>query len=135
MTLETTEETGVKGAPVDRSERQLVVVGSSAGGIEALATLVASLPDDFPASVVLAQHLDPNRPSNLTGILAARTGLTVETVHDHSVLAPATVYVIPPDRHVRVLDGELEVLPDGEGRPMPSINTLLSSAAEAYGND
>ena len=132
-TSEETEVTEVTSAPVDRSERQLVVVGSSAGGIDALATLVASLPDDLPAAVVLAQHLDPNRTSNLTGILANRTSLMVETVHDRSVLSPATIYVIPPDIHVRVLDGELEVLPDGDERPKPSINTLLSSAAEVYG--
>ncbi|MBA2758896.1 MAG: chemotaxis protein CheB, partial [Chloroflexia bacterium] len=44
---------------------QLVVVGSSAGGIEALGTLVAGLPADFPAPIVIAQHLDPNHQSHL----------------------------------------------------------------------
>ncbi len=115
------------------SERQLVVVGSSAGGIEALSTLVESLPEDFPAAIILAQHLDPNRPSRLDSILAGKTALTVEVVHDHTVTQPSTIYVIPPDRHVRVLEGELEVLPDGDSRPTPSIDTLLRSAAEVYG--
>ncbi len=110
-----------------------MVVGSSAGGIEALTTLVAGLPDDFPAAVILAQHLDPNRPSQLTHILASKSILPVETVQNHAHLAPGTIYVIPPDRHVRVLDGEVEVLPDGDDRPIPSIDTLLSSAAEVYG--
>lgn len=124
---------GHDGAPRDQSDSQLVVVGSSAGGIEALTTLVASLPEDFPAAMILAQHLDPTRPSHLPGILASKTSLTVETVHDHAKLLPATIYVIPPNQHVRVLDGELEVVPDGMDRPTPSINTLLTSAADAYG--
>ncbi|MGZ3674929.1 MAG: chemotaxis protein CheB, partial [Ktedonobacterales bacterium] len=51
----------------------LVVVGSSAGGIEALSTLVATLPADFPAPLVLAQHLDPHHLSHLSEILARRS--------------------------------------------------------------
>ena len=50
----------------------LVVVGSSAGGIEALSTLVATLPANFPAPLVLAQHLDPRYPSHLGEILTRR---------------------------------------------------------------
>ncbi len=53
-----------------RAVDQLVVVGSSAGGIEALSVLVGSLPADLPAAVVIAQHLDPDRPSHLGAILA-----------------------------------------------------------------
>ncbi len=127
------KDSGVDDAPADQSERQLVVVGSSAGGIEALTTLVSGLPDDFPAAIILAQHLDPNRPSHLASILSSRTELNVEIIQDHSSLAPGTIYVIPPDRHVRLMDGEIELLPDGNGGPTPSINTLLSSAAEVYG--
>src|SRR5688500_17909965 len=54
---------------------KLVVVGSSAGGIQALSILVGTLPHDFPAPVVLAQHLDPTRPSNLSSILQRRSAL------------------------------------------------------------
>lgn len=53
----------------------LVVVRLSAGGIEALSTLVATLPAEFPAPLVLAQHLDPSRPSHLAEILARRSAL------------------------------------------------------------
>jgi two-component system CheB/CheR fusion protein len=52
---------------------QLVVVGASAGGVEALSTLVATLPRDFPAPLVSAQHLDPPRPSHLAQIVARRS--------------------------------------------------------------
>jgi two-component system CheB/CheR fusion protein len=59
---------------------QLVVVGASAGGVEALSTLVATLPRDFPAPLVIAQHLDPARPSHLVEILARRSTLPVQQV-------------------------------------------------------
>src|SRR5689334_3975156 len=65
---------------------KLVVVGSSAGGIQALSVLVGELPADFPAAIVLAQHLDPQRPSNLAEILDRRTSLPVVTVTDDTPL-------------------------------------------------
>ncbi|MGZ3666011.1 MAG: chemotaxis protein CheB, partial [Ktedonobacterales bacterium] len=71
----------------------LVVVGSSAGGIEALSTLVATLPADFPAPLVLAQHLDPHHLSHLSEILARRSALPVRTVLDREPLEPGVVYV------------------------------------------
>lgn len=118
---------------MEQSDRQLIVVGSSAGGIEALSTLVAGLPEDFPSPVVIAQHMDPNRPSRLGDILAARTRLPVVTVRDRSAMEPGTIYVTPPDRHVEITDGHVQVLPDGDPRPKPSINALLASAAKTYG--
>jgi two-component system CheB/CheR fusion protein len=54
------------------SASHLVVIGASAGGIEALSTLVSTLPADFPAPLVIAQHLDPRQPSHLQEILAHR---------------------------------------------------------------
>src|SRR5579859_8299559 len=111
----------------------LVVVGSSAGGIEALSTLVATLPADFPAPLVLAQHLDPTRPSHLGEILARHAPLPVVTVADHAPLRPGTVYVVPANRHVAITAHDMTVLPDGPGRPKPSIDLLLTSAAAVYG--
>jgi two-component system, chemotaxis family, CheB/CheR fusion protein len=55
----------------------LVIVGSSAGGIDALSRLVATLPEDFGASLVIAQHLDPQSESHLTQILARKSTLPV----------------------------------------------------------
>lgn len=79
----------------------LVVVGSSAGGVEALSTLVSTLSPDFPAPVVLAQHLDPSRPSSLDVILQKHTDLPVEVVMSSSQLHPGRVYMVPSNRHVR----------------------------------
>ncbi len=111
----------------------LIVVGSSAGGIEALTTLVGTLHTPFPAPIVIAQHLDPTRPSHLGEILARRTALPVLTVADHAILQAGTIYVVPANRHVQITDHDMTVLPDGAGRPKPSIDLLLSSAATVYG--
>lgn len=114
---------------------RLVVVGSSAGGIEALSTLVATLPADFPAPLVLAQHLDPHHLSHLGEILARRSSLPVRTVLDHERLEPGVVYVVPSNRHAEIADHMVRVLADdpAEKRPKPSVDRLLTSAAHAYG--
>ncbi|MGZ3581465.1 MAG: chemotaxis protein CheB [Ktedonobacterales bacterium] len=115
---------------------RLVVVGSSAGGIEALSTLVATLPADFSAPLVLAQHLDPHHLSHLGEILARRSALPVRTVLDHERLEPGVVYVVPSNRHVEIADHTVRVSADDaseEKRPKPSVDRLLTSAAHAYG--
>lgn len=113
---------------------ELVVVGSSAGGIEALSILVSSLPKDFPAPIVLAQHLDPFRPSNLDQILERRSTLPIIVVQDNARLEPGKVYVTPSNRHVTIRDGQVRLEGDHGNRPRPSVDLLLSSAAEAYGD-
>src|SRR5205823_4895131 len=118
---------------VTSSNGDLVVVGSSAGGIEALSILVSTLSTDFPAPIVLAQHLDPNRPSSLDTILQRRTALTVEVIHDRTMLQTGKIYVVPANRHVSVVDGCVELQGINPKRPRPSVDLLLSSAAEVYG--
>src|SRR2546430_16406790 len=72
----------------------LVVIGSSADGVEALSVLVSTLPGDFPAPIVLAQHLNPSRPSNLDAILKRRTMLHVEVINTSSALEQGKIYVV-----------------------------------------
>jgi two-component system CheB/CheR fusion protein len=115
------------------SPTDLVVVGSSAGGIEALSVLVSTLPRDFPAPIVLAQHLDPNRPSNLGPILERRSTLPIMIVSAHTPLVSGTIYVVPSNRHVSIKDGHVELEADHAERPRPSVDLLLSTAAKAYG--
>src|SRR6266550_1826529 len=112
----------------------LVVIGSSAGGVEALSVLVSTLPGDFPAPVVLAQHLDPSRPSNLDAILKRRTMLHVEVINTSSALEPGKIYVVPSDRNVSINNHRVEVREDHNKRPHPSVDMLLSSAAKAFGD-
>jgi two-component system, chemotaxis family, CheB/CheR fusion protein len=118
----------------DASLSQLVVIGASAGGIEALAILVATLPPDFPAPIVLAQHLDPRRPSHLQEILTRRSTLPVRTVVDRAHLEPGVIFVVPANRHVRISDHAIALQAAGAGRPIPSVDLLLSSAAALYGD-
>lgn len=113
----------------------LVVVGSSAGGVGALSTLVGTLSKSFPAPIVLAQHLDPKRPSHLGSILQRRSVLPIVIV---SELAPTkleggTIYVVPANKHVKIIDGHVHLEGDHVERPKPSVDMLLSSAAKSYG--
>ena len=122
----------------DNSEKRtndLVVVGSSAGGVGALSTLVSTLNKSFPAPIVLAQHLDPQRPSYLGSILERRTQLPIVVVDEHSPtpLERGKIYVVPSNRHVKILDGHVHLEGDHNDRPKPSVDLLLSSAAESYG--
>lgn len=118
-----------------KNNNDLVVVGSSAGGITALSTLVSTLNKEFPAPVVLAQHLDPQRPSHLASILERRSTLPIVTVNEDepTPLEKGKVYVVPANRHVMIVDGHVSLETDSEGRPKPSVDMLLSSAAKAYG--
>src|SRR5713226_3439384 len=102
------------------SNQQLVVVGSSAGGIEALSALVASLRPDFPAPIVIAQHLDPTRPSHLQNILSSRTKMPVRIVENHELLAPGIIFVVPSNRQVEITDHEVRVSVGHSNRPQPS---------------
>jgi two-component system CheB/CheR fusion protein len=116
-------------------KKDLVVVGSSAGGVAALATLVSTLDKNFPAPIVLAQHLDPQRPSQLGTVLERRSNLPVIVVSEQkpTALESGKIYVVPSNRHVRIVNGHLNLEGDHNDRPKPSVDLLLSSAAQFYG--
>ncbi|HUP83226.1 MAG TPA: chemotaxis protein CheB [Candidatus Limnocylindria bacterium] len=121
-----------------KSERHpLVVVGSSAGGIDALSELVATLPGNFPAPIVVAQHLDPRRPSHLSEILERRSPLKVVSVTGAQKMSNGVIYIVPADRDVDIVDGTVKVH-QGDvvaGRPRPSVDHLFATAADAYGEN
>jgi len=116
-----------------QTNQDLVVVGASAGGIEALSQLVATLPADFPAPIVIAQHLEPSRVSHLGEILGRRSMLPVRSVNEHEALRPGVVYVVPANRDVEITDHAISLSSDQPGRPKPSIDLLLASAARVFG--
>src|SRR5215510_10424775 len=113
----------------------LVVVGSSAGGVGALSTLVSTLHKSFPAPIVIAQHLDPQRPSHLGSILERRSVLPIVVVTENppTKLERGKVYVVPANRHVMIIDGQVHLEADHADRPKPPVDMLLSSAAHSYG--
>lgn len=118
------------GAPSD----QVVVIGASAGGVEALRTVVAGLPPDLPAAVVVVLHVPRNSPGMLAGILDRAGPLPAAPAEHGSVLRPGAVHVAPPDHHVLVNDGRL-VLSTGptENGHRPAVDPLFRSAALARG--
>jgi len=120
---------------LETGKDDLVVVGSSAGGVGALSTLVSTLNKSFPAPIVIAQHLDPQRPSHLGSILERRSTLPIVVVSEHgqTKLEGGKVYVVPSNRHVRISDGHVYLEGDHNNRPKPSVDLLLSSAARSYG--
>ncbi len=118
-----------------RRWQQLIVVGASAGGIEALSALVANLPPDLPAPVVIAQHLAPHRVSSLAEILTRRGQLPVRTVADREELEPGVIFVVPPGRDVTIIDHIVSVHAEDGSGPRPSVDLLFHSAAQAYGED
>ena len=113
---------------------QLVVIGASAGGIEALSRVVASLPPDFPAPVVIAQHLDPRRPSHLGEILSRHATLPIKVVEDTAALEDGVIFVVPSNRLVEIVEGELRLRPARRGSVAPSVDLLLETAAAAFGS-
>lgn len=119
--------------PREAATDYLVVVGASAGGVEALSRFVASLPADLSVPVVIAQHLDPDRPSHLADILSRHTALPVRSVDVLEPLEPGVVYVVPANRHVIISDHHVDVHADATRRPTPSVDLLLASAAAVFG--
>lgn len=119
----------------ETSNHDLVVVGSSAGGVGALTTLVSTLDKNFPAPIVLAQHLDPHRPSHLGPILERRSNLPIVVVGEDgpTLLENGKIYVVPANRNVKIVDGHVSLVGNSHERPKPSVDMLLSSAAESYG--
>lgn len=113
---------------------QVVVIGASAGGVEALRTVVAGLPADLPAAVVVVLHVPRNSPGMLAGILDRAGPLPAVAAEHGSVLRPGAVHVAPPDHHVLVSDGRL-VLSTGptENGHRPAVDPLFRSAALARG--
>src|SRR3954470_22859879 len=91
------------------ADHDIVVVGASAGGVQALQTLIAGLPDTFPAAVLVVLHVPAHTPSHLHTILARASTLPVTPAKDGELLVPGHVYVAPPDRHLLVEADRLRV--------------------------
>ncbi|BEP12970.1 hypothetical protein acdb102_12810 [Acidothermaceae bacterium B102] len=113
----------------------VVVIGASAGGVEALQVLVGGLPRALSAAVVVVLHLAPGGPSILPQILARAGTLPVVAATDGVLLMAGTVYVGPASHHVLV-DGDTLRLTVGPPKDhhRPSIDLLFSSAAATVGS-
>ncbi|MBV8839347.1 MAG: PAS domain-containing protein [Alphaproteobacteria bacterium] len=113
----------------------IVAIGASAGGVQALQTLFARLPDDTGAAFVVVVHLDPERRSELAHVLMARTRMSVVEVAGHQKLKANCVYVIPPDRRLQLVDHEISATAFDEPRGHRSpIDLFFRSVAERLGD-
>jgi two-component system chemotaxis response regulator CheB len=113
---------------------RIVVIGASSGGLEALRTLVAALPADFPAPIGVVLHTAPESPGVLHDILARAGALPAEQVRALTKLRAGHVYVAAPDCHVVVEPGRIKPTKGPkENRFRPAIDPLFRSAAQVYG--
>ena len=116
------------------SRRDIVVIGASAGGIPPLLTVIERLPDDFGAAVLIVVHMPAMSKSRLPQLLQRVTNLPVAMAEDGEALEPGRIYVAPPDQHLLVRRGSVE-LSHGprENHTRPAVDPLFRSAARAYG--
>ena len=129
-----TREADGNGERRERSAERLIAIGASAGGVEALTRLVAELPADLPAAVVVVLHLPPNLPSLLAHILARAGPLPAMEARDGDLLQPGRILVAAPGHHLVVQDGRARLLDAAPvNRVKPAIDPLLQSGAREYG--
>jgi len=116
------------------TERNIVVIGCSVGGVEALQTIVAGLPPNFPAAIFVVLHISPQTHSVLPDILNRAGKLPAKHPAHRESIKRGHIYVAPPDHHLIIESGHI-VLSRGpkENRHRPSVDPLFRSAARAYG--
>lgn len=111
----------------------LVVVGTSWGGLAALRTLIGGLPDSFQMAVTLVQHRHKDSDQLLRALLQERSSLRVYEVEDKMPLEHGHIYVAPPNYHTLIEPGHFSLSTDAPVRySRPSIDVTFSSAADSY---
>ncbi len=112
----------------------IIAIGASAGGVTALRSLAAALPDTLRAPVLVVLHIGAHR-SELPGLLNAVGPVPAKHAEDGETIFPGRIYVAPPDRHMIVAGGRLRLLRGPkENCARPAIDPLFRSVAERYGS-
>ena len=113
---------------------EIIVIGASAGGVDALPRLLGSLPASLPASVFVVLHIPAQGPDLLAEILGRHAALPVRNGIDGEKIRRGQVYLAPPDHHLQMEGGCVRVSRGPrENRHRPAVDALFRSAAESYG--
>jgi two-component system chemotaxis response regulator CheB len=112
----------------------IVAIAASAGGLASVARICAALPPDFPAPIVLAQHLRRQRPSQLVEVLGRRTALAVRWAQEGAALRAGAIVVAPPDTHLLINADGTQAL--SRALPLhfarPAADLLFASVASRF---
>jgi two-component system, chemotaxis family, protein-glutamate methylesterase/glutaminase len=122
---------------LDHSRRRydVVAIGASAGGLNALTHVLRRLPRDFPSSIVIVQHLSPAHKSWIANLLGRAVEINVEQAEHGKIMQPGTAYIAPPDEHLLVGAGEIQLAHTQRVHfSRPSIDLLFESVAGTYGS-
>ena len=116
---------------LEENRRDLVVIGASAGGVEALRRVVAALPADLPAAVCVVLHVSASTPSALAHILERAGSLPCRSAQDGDPLVHGEILVAPPDRHLIIEADHVRLTATApENNHRPSVDALFRSAGE-----
>jgi two-component system chemotaxis response regulator CheB len=116
------------------STRNIIVIGASAGGFDALKTLVRSLPADLEASIFIVWHMPPDVRGLLPAVLNKFETVPAANANDGEEIRPNRIYVAQPDRHLLIEDGHVRVTKGPkENRFRPAVDPLFRSAAYSHG--
>ena len=129
------QKTVLDGLPYSRRYYDVVALGASAGGLNALSQVLKVLPKAFPSSIVVVQHVSPGHKSWIANLLGRSTQLTVKQAEHGEIMLPATVYIAPPDEHLLVGPGKVQLAHSQLVHfSRPSIDLLFESVAGTYGS-
>lgn len=126
----------VSTVPFDGTAFDVVAIAASAGGLAAIKKVISPLPADFPAAVLIVQHMSPRHDSLMVDILRSYTLMNVKQAEEGETLRPSTVYTPKPDRHLLVRpDGTIALSSsDPVNFVRPSADLLFESVATSYKN-
>ncbi len=116
---------------------EAIVIGVSAGGLEALTLIIPQFPKEFLIPVIIAQHMHEKEDGFLTKLLNSKSKLCVQEAYDKESIRAGCVYIAPANYHL-LIEEEKTLSLSSEGRinwSRPSIDALFQSAADVYGDD
>jgi two-component system chemotaxis response regulator CheB len=117
------------------AKRNIIVIGASAGGFDAIKRLVSQLPPNLDASIFIVWHMSAGIRGILPDVLNRLNTIAASNARDKENIESNHIYVAPPDHHLLIEANRLRVIKSPkENRFRPAINPLFRSAAQTYGN-